>query len=139
MSGGLSQNVEDAVLAWIAGTTFPTAPTTLFMALYTSAPDDNGSGTEVAASGYTRQSITLGATSTDSGKRTKANTNTITFGPALADFGTIVAFGIWTVVSGGTSSNYIGGNPITPNKIIQVSDSYVFASGSVKINIDLFS
>lgn len=40
-----------------------TAPTTLYLALYTTEPQKNGSGTEVSGAGYAREEITFASPS----------------------------------------------------------------------------
>ena len=50
-----SNYLEDAVLNHVFGGSSYTAPTTLYVALFTSAPSDTGGGTEVSGGAYARQ------------------------------------------------------------------------------------
>ena len=52
---GFSDYLEDKVLDHVFGGTAYTAPTTLYVALYTVAPTDTGGGTEVSGGAYARQ------------------------------------------------------------------------------------
>ena len=58
---GFSDYLEDKVLDHVFGGTAYTAPATLYVALYTVAPDDTGGGTEVTTTGtaYARQTATF--------------------------------------------------------------------------------
>jgi hypothetical protein len=70
--------------------------------LFTVAPGETGGGTEVSGGGYARQSFTLTAAS---GGAT-SNAADITFGPATANWGTIVAVGIFDAATGGNMLMY---------------------------------
>ena len=52
---GFSDFLETKVLDHVFGGTAYTAPTTLYVALYTAAPTDSGGGTEVSGGAYARQ------------------------------------------------------------------------------------
>jgi hypothetical protein len=78
---------------------------TVYLALFTVAPDDAGAGgTEVTGGGYARQAMPFAnAAATDgSGISSKANSAAITFPAATAAWGTLVAFGIMDAATGGT-------------------------------------
>ena len=49
-----SDYLENKVLGHVFGGTAYTAPSTLYVALYTVAPSDTGGGTEVSGGGYAR-------------------------------------------------------------------------------------
>ena len=66
-----------------------TAPSTIYVALFTSAPNDAGGGTEVSGNGYARQSMAFSAASSGS----IANSGSVEFPTATGDQGTIVAMG----------------------------------------------
>ena len=58
-----SDYLEAALLNHVFRNTAMTSPTTVYLAIYTSNPNDDNSGTEVSTGGYTRQAITFGAPS----------------------------------------------------------------------------
>ena len=49
---GFSDYLENKVVGHVFGGAAYTAPATLYVALYTSAPSDTGGGTEVSGGGY---------------------------------------------------------------------------------------
>jgi hypothetical protein len=77
------------------------SPTTVFLALYTSNPNEDNSGTEVTGGAYARQEITYAAPSAGTNMQEIRNTNVVTFPRATADWGRVTHFGIMTAVSGG--------------------------------------
>ena len=80
-----------------------TQPAGLFLALFTDDPTDADVGTEVAAGGYARQSITMGASVGGVAK----NTNTLTF-TASALWGTITHTAIYLLESEGSGYELAG-------------------------------
>ena len=55
----LSDYLEGMVIDWLRNNSPASPPTTLYLALYTTATDDAGGGTEVTGGSYARQTITL--------------------------------------------------------------------------------
>ena len=106
-----------------------TPPSTLYLALFTVAPTETGGGTEVSGGGYARQPVTLTAATAGS----TSNAADVTFGPATADWGTVVAFAIFDAATGGNMLLY--GN-LTTSKTILAGDSAKFAAGSLTITVD---
>lgn len=86
------------------------SPATWYFGLSTTVPNDDGTNfTEPATGSYARVSKTNDSTnfpdaSTTSGVTSKSNGTAITFPNPTADWGTIVAYGIFTASSGGTPS-----------------------------------
>lgn len=75
----------------------------VYLALYTTAPDDAGAGgVEVAGNGYARQAISMALAATVGGVSSKANDAQILFPAATAAWGTIVAYGILDAAVAGT-------------------------------------
>ena len=81
----LSNAVQDETLDHVLGTEASTSPTTVYVALYTSDPGRDDSGTEVSAAGYSRQAITFDPSVNGSA----SNAADVEFGPAEADWGEI--------------------------------------------------
>ena len=105
---GASQYLENARLNWLKGTTFPAAPATVYVALFTTAPtDDSGAGAvEVSGGAYARASITTssGWSSISGAPAAPAqisNSGAVSFPAATANWGTVLAFGIYDASSGG--------------------------------------
>lgn len=77
------------------GNTDYTPAATHYLALYTSAPDETGGGTEVTGGSYARVAITNNVTNWPAAAAgEKANGTAATFIQATADWGTVVAWGI---------------------------------------------
>jgi len=125
-----STYLANASVNWLRGTAMPTAPSTVYLALYTTLPAaDNTGGTEVSTSGtaYARQAITLSAASAGA----TANTVAVTFPVATANFGTIVGV---TIMDSGTAG---AGNQLYRKAItsiaINTSDQFVVAIGALTL------
>ena len=89
--------LETALLNHVLRNVSYTSPTLPYVALYTVAPSEAGGGTEVIGGGYARQAVTFTAPAPDS----VSNSTDVTFPIASADWGTIVAFGIFDASTGG--------------------------------------
>lgn len=122
---GKSTYLSDKMLNWLKGTAFATAPTTVYVALFTTAPADDGTGgTEVSGGSYARASITTStgwSAISGTSPRQISNGGTITFATPTANWGTIVAIGIYDA---STAGNLLYWNTITS----QVINSGVVAS-----------
>lgn len=74
----------------------------VYLALFTVAPDDAGSGgTEVSGNAYARQAISMAAAATVSGVSSKTNDTQILFPAATGVWGTIVAYGVFDAATAG--------------------------------------
>lgn len=112
---GFSNYLELKVLDLIFGSTAYSVPGTLYAALFTVAPADDGTGgTEVTGGSYARVSITNNTTNfpnaSGGNPSTKSNGTAITFPTATADWGTVVAMGFYDASSAG---NLIAWSPLT--------------------------
>jgi len=96
---GFSDYLEDKVLDHVFGGNAYTAPSTLYVALYTSAPSDTGGGTEVSGGGYVRQTATFTVSGTN--PTTASNTGAIEYPTATANYGTVTSVGIFDASSSG--------------------------------------
>jgi hypothetical protein len=107
-----------------------TAPSTLYLALHTANPDEDGSGTEVSTSGtaYARQSASF----TVSGN-TATTSAAIEYSTATASFGTVSHVGIWDASTGG---NLIAYAALTSSKTIETGDVFRVPAGDLDITLD---
>lgn len=101
---GMSKYTRDNLLAYLTDqATMPTMPTP-YLALFTTAPtaDDGTGGVEVSGGSYARVA-TNGDWAAASGTTpvTIANNATISFPAATANWGTVVAFGIYDAATSG--------------------------------------
>lgn len=122
-----SDYLENAVLNHVFRNTALTAPTTVYLALFTAAPSDAGGGTEVTGGGYARQSIAFGAPSGGVIQNSAAKT----FTAAGAAYGTVTHIGIFDAASAG---NMLAWAPITSAAVAD-GDSITFAIGAIQLTL----
>lgn len=125
-----SNTFETRVLTWVFTTDSATRPTAWYMALFTSNPADDASGTEVSTSGtaYVRQSATF----TVSGD-TASNSAAIEFPTATASFGTVSHVGVFDASTGG---NLIAYAALSASKAIDTGDVFRIPSGDFDVTLD---
>lgn len=113
-----------------------TKPTVLAVALFTVTPSDAGGGTEVSGGSYARVDLPPSDANWTAASATDGATDNaaaITFPTPTANWGTVVAFGIFDATSGG---NLLVWGPITPNKTINNGDpAPSFAIGALDVTI----
>lgn len=125
-----SNTFETRVLTWVFTSSSATRPTAWYMALFTSNPADDASGTEVSTSGtaYARQSATF----TVSGD-TASNSAAIEFPTATASFGTVSHVGVFDASTGG---NLIAYAALSASKAIDTGDVFRIPSGDFDVTLD---
>ena len=124
-----SNYLELEVLDHVFGGSAYTAPTTIYAALFTVAPSDTGGGTEVSGGSYARQSMAFGTAASGS----ISNSGSVEYPTATADYGTVVAMGLFDAASSGNLLAY--GN-LTANKTVSNGDVFRFNASSVTISLD---
>lgn len=124
----MSNYLENALInGTLRGTTY-TAPSTVYLALYTSDPTDADTGTEVSGGSYARQSITMGAPSNG----VSLNTAAIEFPQATASWGTVAYIGIRDAL---TTGNLLYHSPLDVSKAIDTGDIFKIAVGSLSVTL----
>ena len=125
-----SNYLELKLLDHSLGTTAYTAPSNVYVGLFTSDPTDAGTGTEVSGNNYSRKEATFAAASGGS-----ASTNaTITFDAASGgNWGTITHIGIFDASSSG---NLLFHGAVTTSKTIEDGDTFQISSGNLTISLD---
>lgn len=126
---GFSDYLELEVLDHVFGGASYTAPATIYVALYTVAPDDTGGGTEVSGGSYARQSMAFGTAASGS----ISNSGSVEFPTATADYGTVVAMGLFDASSAG---NLLAYGDLTTSKTVSNGDVFRFNASSVTISLD---
>ena len=128
-----SDYLENALLDHLFGKATFSAPANIFIALFTVAPADDGTGgTEVSGGAYARVS-TAAADWNAAAAGLIDNLNAIVFPQATANWGTVVAFGLYDAL---TAGNYLGGNNLTTSKAIDTDDTAEFAAGVLDVSLD---
>tara|TARA_R110000772_G_scaffold82775_1_gene175393 strand:+ start:2558 stop:2944 length:387 start_codon:yes stop_codon:yes gene_type:complete len=125
-----SNTAETLVLDWLLTGGAATRPTAWYLALFTSDPAEDASGTEVTTVGtaYARQSAAF----TVSGN-TASNTAAIEFPTATATYGTVSHCGVFDAVTGG---NLIAYAALTTSKAIDTGDVLRVPLGDLDITLD---
>lgn len=125
-----SNTYETHVLNYVFTTTSVTRPTAWYLALFTSNPAEDASGTEVSTSGtaYARQSATF----TVSGN-TASNSGAIEFPTATANYGTVSHVGVYDASSGG---NLIAYAELSTSKVIETGDVFRVPDGDLDVTLD---
>jgi len=121
-----SNYLENAILNHILRNVALTSPTTVYAALFTVTPSDAGGGTEVTGGSYARQAVTFSAPS--GGVCT--NSGSLTYPVASANWGNIVAMGIFDALTVGNLLYY---GPLSTPKTIEIGDQISFANAAISI------
>jgi len=123
-----SNYLETKVLDHVFGGTAYTAPSTLYLALFTTDSSESATGTEVSGGGYARQTVTF----TTSGATT-SNDADVEFPTATASYGTVVAVAVMDALTGGNMLAYAG---LSSDKTIASGDVFRVPSGDLDITLD---
>lgn len=129
----LEQRVLDFVLRAAAEFTF-TSPTTVYVALFTSATDDTGGGTEVTNAGaYARTAVTFGAigAATDG---IMSNSAEVAFPQATGDWGTVGWIALTDNATYGTG-NWLYHGALDASKVVDTNDTFKIAIGDLDITL----
>jgi hypothetical protein len=126
----LSNTFETTVLTWLLTNNSATRPTAWYVALFTSNPAEDASGTEVSTSGtaYARQSVTFSVSG-----NTATNTAAIEFPTATASYGTVTHVGVFDAL---TSGNLIAYAALTTSKAIDTGDVLRLPANDLDVTMD---
>ena len=142
----MSNYLENAMIDQIFRGQAYSFPATLYVALFTAAPDDTGGGTEVTGGSYARVSVAAtlanwagtqgaGTTTASTGTGgTTSNNNAITFPAPTANWGQVTHIGIFDATSGG---NLLFWAALTTPKTINNGDTApAFPAAQLTCQID---
>jgi hypothetical protein len=124
----MSNYLENALINVTLRATSYTAPTTVYVSLWTSDPTDAGSGTEVSGGSYARTSVTFSAPSNGA----TTNSADVIFPTATAGWGTVGWIGINDAA---TSGNLLYHTPLDESKIIATGDILKIATGNLSVTL----
>ena len=119
--------LENKIAGHVFGAAAYTAPATLYVALYTTAPNDAGAGTEVSGGSYARQSMAFTVTAD-----TASNTVNVEYPKATASWGTVTHFAILDAVTAGNMLCY---GTLTASKTVASGDTLRFNAGELDITV----
>lgn len=121
--------LENKILDHVLKNVSYTSPTTAYVGLFTAAPTDTTSGTEVSGGSYARQ--VLSVTTASNGITTSSAD--VTFPQATANWGTISHIAILDAL---TSGNMLMYTPLTTSKTIESGDILKISSGNLTVTLD---
>lgn len=124
-----SNYLEAKLLNHVLRNTSYTAPTTAYVALFTSAPSDSAAGTEVSGGSYARQVLSV-TTATQGIVTSSAD---VTFPQATAGWGTVTHIGIMDAI---TSGNLLMYTALTTSKTIDTDDILKISTGNLVVTLD---
>ncbi len=125
-----SNYLETEILDHVFAGAAYTAPTTLYLALFTAAPGETGGGTEVSTSGtaYARQTVAFTTTG-----NTTSNNAAVEYPTATASFGTVTHVGVFDASTGGNLMAYAA---LSSSKTIDTGDVFRVPTGDLDITLD---
>lgn len=127
MANNLTNAAENLILDHFLGVASYTFDSTIFVGLYTVAPTDSTSGTEVTGGSYIRKAVTFASASAG------ATSNTLDIDFTGMPAATTVAIAVHTAVTAGTMLMY---GTLTTNKTTDAGDTLRIAAGDLDISID---
>ena len=128
---GFSDYLEDKVLDHVFGGSAYTAPSTLYVALFTAAPSDTGGGTECSGGSYARKSMPA-MTVSGTSPTTATNGAAVEFATATGAWGTVTHVGIYDASSSG---NLLCWAALTTPKAVTSGDVFRFNAGELDITL----
>ena len=123
-----SNTFENRVLTWVFTASAATRPASWHVALFTSNPDEDGSGTEVSGGDYARQSATFTVTG-----NAATNAAALEYPVATAAYGTVTHVGVYDA---STSGNLIAYAALATSKAIDTGDVLRIPAGDLDITLD---
>ena len=128
-----SDFLEDELLDHWLGAAAYTAPANVFVALFTSATDDTGGGTEVTGGSYARKSVTNNLTEWPaSSGGSKSNANAVLFVEPTADWGLVTHFALFDAL---TTGNMLAHNALTASETINSGNTVQFDATTLVVTL----
>jgi hypothetical protein len=131
---GFSDDLELKLLDHVFGGGDYTRLATVYIALFTAAPNDAGGGTECNYTGYVRKAVTNNATNFPAAAAgAKSNGVAITFDPCTAGSNSATHFAIMSLSTGGVQ---LGWGALGAALAISAGITPEFAIGDLDITLD---
>ncbi len=124
----MSNYLETALINGSLRATTYTAPTTVYVGLYTTDPTDANTGTEVSGGSYARVAATFAAPS-NGASVTSAD---VTFPTCTSSWGTITHFGILDAL---TTGNLLYHGALAASKSIATGDVLKITAGNLSVTL----
>lgn len=132
--GSFSDYLENELLDHITGVGAYSAPATVYVALSTADPTEDGSGlAEPSGNNYARAEVTNSGTNWDTASSgATANKTAITFNTASGDWGTITHY---AVMDASSSGNMLWYGTLTTSKTVGNGDTPKFNIGDLDLTL----
>ena len=104
------------------------APSNVYLGLYTATPNDAGGGTELSGSGYARQTMAMSVSG-----NTATNSAAEEFATATGSWGTVTHVGVFDASSSG---NLLAFGALSASKAIATGDVFRIPAGDLDITLD---
>jgi hypothetical protein len=124
----MSNYLENALINVTLRATAYTAPTTVYVALFTTDPTDAGTGTEVTGGSYARTSVTFGAPSNG----VSTNSADVTFPTCTAGWGIVTHLGLYDA---STSGNLLYHTPLDASKTVDTGDVFKIITSNLSVTL----
>ena len=125
----MSNYLENALINVTLRATSYTAPTTVYVALYTADPTDADiTANEVTGGSYARTSVTFAAPSNG----VTTNSSDVTFPTCTAAWGTVTHIGICDAL---TTGNLLYHSPLDTSKTIDSGDIFKISTGNLSVTL----
>lgn len=120
---GFGSNIHQALADWITGTSMPSPPSSLKLALSAGDPTETGAGlVEPVGAGYIRQTVVLTPQAGEGGGTLLTNMSPVVFGPAVDS--------VWPTLTHGaildSAGNIIAFGPLGVNRTAPIGDTISF-------------
>lgn len=125
----ISDFLENKLIDHVFRNTPYSAPGTIYLALYSSDPGEDNSGTELSGSGYDRQPFTVDAPANG----ISYNGSDIIYPTATADWATATHVGIFDTALGGNLLFY---GPLSSSVAITNGNNFRIPAGNLGIGFD---
>lgn len=125
----LTDYAEDKILQHVFMNTAYTPPATIYVALFTTSPDDTGAGTEVTGGSYARQTVAFTLATGGAGQISNSAALTFPSMPAC----TVVAAALYDALTGG---NMLAYDDLPVPVTYSAGDNATAAIGSFTFTLD---
>jgi hypothetical protein len=129
----LGDYAEKLALDWLMTTGTATRPAAWFLALFTEAPGDDGSGAEVSGHGYARQAVAFDEAATVGGDTSASNAAPVTFAASGGAWGEITHLAVFDAATGG---NMLWHAALAQPRTIGDGDGVELPAGALVLNAD---
>ena len=128
-----SDYVENQILNCYLNQTNVTAPTNIYLGLFTATPSDAGGGTEVSGNGYSRVEITAKFdAASGTGGSLSSNADITGFTASGGNWGTVTSIGIFDA---STSGNLLFYTALDSSATVNDGDSFQISSGNLTVTV----